>query len=243
MIGNRLKYSFGLPFVEKIEDFDCISLICTSRDVRIDTIEEYVRYNNFVGVIVIDVVSDIVEDFNNSSDTQNFFDKANQLISDLDISFLFIIHENPNVHDKKARGHLGTESRNKASVTISISSMKDDKIKIEYLKTRHEKLPEPFYMCYDDESRLLKHCSIAHDETEEQIDNIIQSSYPRIEKDELFMKISEIINCKDSRTITKRIKKYFSVPFALHGKEYTLKRIGSGSNKREFEYVEYPNNK
>ena len=243
LVIQNLQRSFGVPFTEDLKNFDCISMIGVHRNERIKTIEDYIRLNNFKGIIVIDVVSDIVVDFNNSSETQEFFDKANDLISQLNVSFLLVIHENPSLNDKKARGHLGTESRNKASVTISISSVKDNKLKIEYLKTRHEKLPEPFLMCYDEGTKLLKRCSENYDETEDQIDNVIQSCFSKISKAELYKKIGEIINRSDARSINKRINKYFTVPFALHGKEYILKENGVGAKQRDIVYVEYQNNK
>ena len=57
--------------------------------------------------MVVDVTTDCIRDFNRSDDSLELIDLMNEAINTYDVTFLYLIHENPGA--SKARGHLGTE--------------------------------------------------------------------------------------------------------------------------------------
>lgn len=77
------------------------------------------------------------------------------------MTFLCIIHENPNSFGK-ARGHLGTELINKASTVFQISLEKTDNdtpsdiINVKYLKNRSTKRLSGIYFRCNEETQLLE---------------------------------------------------------------------------------------
>ena len=86
-------------------------------------------------------------------------DMMNQSINRYDVTFLYLIHENP-VNTDKAPGHLGTEILNKASTVIQIGFEKDaqnhntDLINVNFLKCRSSKKHDPFYVQYSDTGKV-----------------------------------------------------------------------------------------
>lgn len=86
-------------------------------------------------VIVLDIVSDLIANFNDVEQTMTLIDLMNQAINTMDITFIVVIHENPGSVDK-ARGHLGTELNNKASTVFQISEQEKDCFKLKMLKSR-----------------------------------------------------------------------------------------------------------
>lgn len=73
-------------------------------------------------VVVLDVITDCVSDFNQLGESYNLIDLMNSTINQEDVTFVCIIHENPGTD--KARGHLGTELNNKASTVLQINESK-----------------------------------------------------------------------------------------------------------------------
>lgn len=110
-------------------------------------------------LIVLDVVSDCVSDFNRSDASVELIDMMNDIIASADVTFLVVLHEN--YGSEKARGHLGSELYNKCSTVIQIGAERDSSndtaklFKVRYLKCRNSKRYEPFYVCYDEELSKL----------------------------------------------------------------------------------------
>lgn len=101
-------------------------------------------------VVVLDVITDCVANFNDPRDSMGLTDFLNQQISQRSVTFICVIHENPGVGDK-ARGHVGTELMNKASTILQIGFQKDgqgrdtDLLVINNLKNRAgAKVPSVF---------------------------------------------------------------------------------------------------
>jgi hypothetical protein len=109
--------------------------------------------------VVLDVVTDCTESFNNETQTMMLFDYLGNLCEDHNVTFLLIIHENPG--SEKARGHAGTEAMNKADCQIQISyesgsnGEETDLIKIRFLKTRNAAKPKPLFLQYSKERNGL----------------------------------------------------------------------------------------
>jgi hypothetical protein len=144
--------------------FDIISLIPFERDKRHEALSLYLenirKKHNGPIFCVLDIVSDMITDFNNSFETLKFFDLLNTYINDYNTSFLCIIHENPgNSMETKARGHLGTELLNKSSTAISINfkeRSKDQEVLIvQFLKNRLAHKGSPVYLKYSEEMNCL----------------------------------------------------------------------------------------
>lgn len=140
-----------------------------ARADRLEAVKAWIQYtrddmqvrgiSNWNLVIIIDVLTDAVSDWNDSRDSSALFDYLNQLCEKYSVSFVLVIHENPG--SQKARGHLGTEGGNKASTQLSISVDKDSSgqrtglLKIEFLKTRREAEPNPVYVEFSKNEKTL----------------------------------------------------------------------------------------
>jgi hypothetical protein len=141
-----------------IENFDFISLIEIKRQDRFDALKEYITIARSKTtkhmVIVLDVITDCIKNFNDTSESLELVDFLNRMINKFDVTFICIIHENPGMGEK-ARGHLGTELHNKSTSTLQISFVKDanqkntDLIKVTYLKCRNTRNIDPIHLQYD----------------------------------------------------------------------------------------------
>jgi hypothetical protein len=160
---QQIQVKAGYPKEEHPANFDYISLLNIPRRERFTTLTEYLyhvrqTFTNHI-LIVLDVTSDCVRDFNKSEDSMELIDLMNEAINSYDVTFLCLIHENPG--GSKARGHLGTELMNKSSTVIQVGFEKDgsnqetDIIRIKYLKCRTTKRPEPLYVCYCESAKEL----------------------------------------------------------------------------------------
>lgn len=154
----------GYNLTDEISNFDFITLIDIERSERFNSFREYlekIREDHKGHIFVIlDVITDLIENFNDPKPSLQLIDLLNSTINTYDITFLCIIHENP--FQEKARGHLGTELLNKSSTALSINYEKDSKgndqdiIKIQFLKNRSSKRIEPIYVKYSkDRHRLV----------------------------------------------------------------------------------------
>lgn len=117
------------------------------------------RTDNVHIVLVLDVVSDCISNFNDLVETYILTDEFAKCMNDYDVSFLVVIHENPDaIRSTKARGHLGTEVGNKASMVLQISKAynEPDKFLLTIEKSRSSRVPDPIYVYYNDNfGRLL----------------------------------------------------------------------------------------
>ncbi len=117
------------------------------------------EHNNHL-FIVLDVVTDCIEDFNRSDDSMQLTDMLNVMINRYDVTFLCVIHENPN-GSSKARGHIGTELMNKSSTVMQVGfepnsdNSPSNIIKLKFLKCRSTERPEPIHVSFDKEQRQL----------------------------------------------------------------------------------------
>ena len=163
---QRILLNAGYGINDDPEGFEYTSLQEFDRNERLDALIIYIenlseRYPNKNIIVVLDVISDCLLNFNDTSESMRLIDFLNQTINRLDVTFLCIIHENPGSVDK-ARGHLGTELNNKSSTVIQIGYEKDkemnntDLIKINYLKCRSSKRHEPFYVQFSQENKILE---------------------------------------------------------------------------------------
>lgn len=155
---QKIKLKAGYFITDNIPNFFFTSNIgIKDRQTRLQTFKELISkkrdlYPNKHFIIVIDVLTDLVKSFNNEVESLELIDYLNELINDFNCSVICVIHQNPNSENPKARGHIGTESTNKASCVIQVSiDETTDLIKAKYLHLRsHKKPKEPVIMLYDE---------------------------------------------------------------------------------------------
>ena len=155
---QKIKEKSGYKIDEHPTNFDYISLIDVNRSERLDTLTEYLqitreKYKDYHLFIVMDVITDCIENFNDPKESMKLVDLLNETINNYDVTFLCVIHENPSSGDK-ARGHLGTEIINKASQVMQIGFEKDSKnndtelIRLKFLHCRSTRKLDTIYMKY-----------------------------------------------------------------------------------------------
>lgn len=222
---QRIKALAGFEMTADVPRFDFISLIEVPRAERFEALRDYLetfrKQNQGHLFIVLDVLTDCVENFNDPRASLQLVDFMNVLVNQYDVTFLAVIHENPN-DGGKARGHLGTEVVNKASQVMQIGFERDsrgndtDLIRLKFLHCRSTKRLEPLYFRYSDEVRGL----VLADETfvREQQDLRKAKAAPTevlewlrenltgsMAKDDLFESLQMAFVC-GSRTLEERIK-------------------------------------
>lgn len=141
----------------KLDPFSFINITREDRFVALrlylDDIRQKVKDHLF---IVLDVVTDCINNFNDPKQSLELIDLMNKYINNYDLTFLCVIHENP-LGNEKARGHLGTELFNKSSTVFQIGYESNDSelIKLGFKKCRSSKRFEPLYFMYSDEVKGL----------------------------------------------------------------------------------------
>jgi len=153
----------GFNIKDHPKNFSYTSLLMIERKNRFSALNEYIKHIRNTAkehlIIILDVSTDCIEDFNKTDKSMELIDLMNVTINESNVSFICLIHENPN--SIKARGHFGTELMNKSSTLIQIGFEKDSQqrelpiIKIKYLKCRSTVKHEPIYIKYCDESKGL----------------------------------------------------------------------------------------
>lgn len=123
---KKMKADIGVSKKEFEKQFSILPLVEVSRTARISVIESKIEDlrgkipKSDLLVVVIDVFTDLVDDFNDVKETNKICDLLNLMINRYNVTVIGIIHENPGEGDK-ARGHLGTELGNKASTRFQIN--------------------------------------------------------------------------------------------------------------------------
>ncbi len=153
---QEIQLDAGYGMMEKPENFHYTSLVNTPRAQRFDALCEFMDHvqDTLVDehlIVVLDVISDCVMDFNSTQDSLLINDKLNDEINkrEKQVSFIAVIHENPSQTDGKPRGHLGTEIQNKSTFVFRTAFENEkqpdvsDLILIHFPKNRNGKRPLP----------------------------------------------------------------------------------------------------
>jgi hypothetical protein len=161
MVLQLLKET-GLTKDQLKEFFTLLPLSTTRRQLRVEVMgeqfQELIKEKDKGGkldyVIVVDIVSDLVGDFNSVLDTNLINDILVKTLA-LGVTFILILHENPG-QTEKARGHLGTELTNKAGTVLQIAETPSPTVyKMKILKSRMTEKYESVYLKFDPESNNL----------------------------------------------------------------------------------------
>ena len=242
-------------------NFDYISLLEVPRKDRFKALTEYLEYirKKFSGhlVIVLDVVTDCIKDFNRSEDSMQLIDLMNESINKYDVTFIGLIHENPGSIDK-ARGHLGTELMNKSSTVIQVGFEKGkngqptDLIVLNFLKTRSTKRFDSIYLSYCETTKGL----VVADP--DMISDVIQSRKTKadipqllgflrsyltepISNQTLITELAEEFDCS-SKSIRNRLKEIMDKQFPIKNLQDTLCYLTKNRNGKEMFYSLSPIN-
>jgi hypothetical protein len=157
---QRIRKHAGFDRFESIPNFYYNSIMKVKRAQRLLAVKlciEKTRLKTSLPLFVIlDVVTDCVESFNNEAQSMGLFDELAIYCDNHNATFLIVLHENPG--SEKGRGHTGTEAANKSSTVIQIGYLdrkKSDTIQIAYLKNRSSAPPPLIYVSYDKEINNL----------------------------------------------------------------------------------------
>jgi hypothetical protein len=161
---QSLKARAGYGFTEHPTELDYTSLVMLPRAERFPALVEYLAHHRagFDGhlIVVLDVLSDCVADFNDVAASLALMDMLNVAVNEQNATIIGVIHENPGSTASKARGHLGTEATNKASTVLQIGYVKEGGkstplIQLSYLKRRYGAPGLSFMALYDAETKGL----------------------------------------------------------------------------------------
>ena len=161
---QQLKGRAGFDLSDHPLALDYTSLVLLPRAARFPALAEYLAHHRlgFSGhlVVILDVLSDCVADFNDVAASLELMDLLNVAVNEQDATFLCVIHENPGGASNKARGHLGTEAGNKASTALQVGFMKEGGkstplLQLMYLKRRYAAPGLTFFAVYDEATRGL----------------------------------------------------------------------------------------
>lgn len=213
------------------ESFHFTSLIEIERQDRFHALESFIRHkrNEIPGhlVVVLDVLTDCVLDFNRPDGSLQLIDMMNRMINDSDCSFLCVIHENPG--SEKARGHLGTEIINKASTVLQVGFVKQnsivtDIVELKFIKTRNTKKPESLFAKYSDEVHTLV---LVDDDSLVDIKNMSNKQSVIVETGENLEILFQEKTLYTNKEITERLMEM------LHAKPDAIrKRLGDVINRK-----------
>lgn len=172
----------GFSRREDVPNFEYTSLLDVPRGQRFSLLKSYLeeirrRHSNHI-FVVIDVLTDCINNFNDVGESMEFIDLMNQAINEYDTTFLGVIHENPSPKDNKARGHIGTEIVNKATTVMSVYLAKEslDLFEVKFIKCRSTERYPSYYIKY---SKLTKQLEIAN-ATESQSATLLKAPYKAV---------------------------------------------------------------
>jgi len=160
---QKIQAKAGYEYTESPTHFEYTSLLPIPRAERLLALRDYLRHirGSQTGhmVIILDQLADCVADFNDPKESMLLTDMLNFMVHEQDVTFVCIIHENPN--SSKARGHLGTEMANRASSVLQLGFIKPangeqgEVIQMKYIKRRTGAPNLKFHVRFDSEQQEL----------------------------------------------------------------------------------------
>jgi len=224
-------------------NFSFVSLLEIERPERFTVLREFIEYQRSITdyhlLIVLDVTTDCIMDFNKPEHTMQLIDLMNVSVNHSNCTFLCIIHENPG--SEKARGHLGTEIMNKSSTVMQAGFVKQDNkatdlIELKFLKTRSTKKPASIYCKYSDTVKglVLAEASevsemVNHKKQKSATEDVAETlavyfeGVEQISNDELLQKLCKAFGSKND-AMRKRLSVIVTdeMPVLINGQSYKL---------------------
>lgn len=171
MAIQQILLTAGFEITDNPEQLGFFSFLSIGRKDRKDMLKELIEFINRERksdqpmLVILDVATDLMLDFNNVEDSLDLVDHLNQMSNEFGVTFMVVIHENPGQQNGfKARGHAGTELHNKATVVIKLSEVSSDELKnqdrnvfkLEIDKNRNARRQKPVYFEYLSENKGLE---------------------------------------------------------------------------------------
>ena len=240
---QKIVIQAGYSITDIPANFNCISFLKTPRKERLELANTLLNYytkkhKNHL-LVVLDVSTDFLSDFNNVSDSMNLSDMMNQMINEHNVTFICVIHENPG--SEKARGHYGTEISNKATTIMQVSECKhnvrpEPTYELKFLKNRNTRRLASMFFEFNEESRNLVQLdkeivnaiidSKKHKANVEQVQQVMEllfASVDEISRQDLLQKMSVNLNIGE-RTAIDRLKEFLhsAITITKEGIPHTL---------------------
>ncbi len=218
---QSIQIKAGYKKEDELSQFQYISLLTVTRKERFKALKSYLKHlrksDSNMMVVILDVSTDCIEDFNRIDKSMELIDLMNISINETKVTFICIIHENPG--SEKSRGHFGTELMNKATTLIQVGFEKDasqnaiELIRAKYLKCRNTAKHKPFY---------FKYCQVAQGLVLATNSDVLEASNNRRRKADINDVIEQIeIYFSDCTTITK-VELFEKLRLTLKVEERTL---------------------
>ena len=121
-VMTRILRMAGLPDDRDNENLEFLALRKYTPEQRIRIVEQAIYNTPEIGLVIIDVIRDMVYDINSPSESTRIISKLMQWTDDRQIHIHTILHQNKG--DENARGHIGTELNNKAETVLQVEKDK-----------------------------------------------------------------------------------------------------------------------
>lgn len=252
---QKILLQAGHDISEMPNNFNFISFLSTPRKDRPALLniwlDYYTRQKQGHLVVILDVSTDFIEDFNSVNDTMKLSDLMNNLINHHKVTFICVIHENPG--SEKARGHYGTEMLNKATTIIQVSEEKHkvnerQVYQLKYLKNRNTKRLPSIHFDYDERTKSLVELDVetqnavkdAHKlkaknaQMAEALARIFQSK-DNIMRKQLLVDLQKELNIKERLAPDRLIEFYESKSkIEMNGRTFILSRTSVGNSHQYY---------
>lgn len=118
-----------------------INLRLTNKEQRIGKIKMQLIEHQY-DLVVVDGIKDLAHDINDNKEADKILVDLLAIIQEYDVNMTVVLHENPGKDDDKMRGHLGTETLNKAFEVFAVAKDKDTGVfNVENRDRREKEVP------------------------------------------------------------------------------------------------------
>jgi len=131
-----------VDMVGSVDNYKPYSLRSLSHVERLELIEYIIyesEYKNDIGVMAIDGIADLIQDFNNLVECEMVVQKLMKWTADKNIHIITIIHQNSTTN--KATGHLGSFILKKAETVCNVKNV-EECVNVSFNYTRGYPIPE-----------------------------------------------------------------------------------------------------
>ena len=252
---QRVKLQAGYSIDDNPPNLDYLSFLSIKRKDRPQILNHVLRKYTSQKlchlVLILDVSTDFIEDFNDVNDTMELIDLMNIMINHHKVTFICVIHENPG--SEKARGHYGTEMLNKATTIIQVSEDKhkvNDKqvYQLKYLKNRNTKRLPSIHFDYDESTKSLveldedtlkalkdSHKMKANNTQMEEALRVIFQSEEKIMRQQLLIELQNELNIKERSAIDRLTEFYENENTVLiNERTFILSRTNVGNSHQYY---------
>ena len=126
---------------------------------RLDLIKSAIREMKPT-FVVIDGIRDLIQDFNNITESANLIQELLSLATDYKCTILCVLHQNKGYQDENMRGHLGTELLNKVTDSFKVEKIeKTGVFKVSCTDSRNVPCPALAFSIDEEGDFLYRRCT------------------------------------------------------------------------------------